>query len=266
MRSLLTSTALFLAAACASTAHSPLETVPTLRRVDVSYRAELAPGAVSELPASTPSEPGAPVGSESLGEIVLHARFLRLDPRVEGGLFGPRSVEGRVLDASALEEVLAKCEREGRLEVLQSPSLRVEDGQRAYIALMGQTAYVKSFELTGKGPVLVADPLIDVATEGIVLHGAPRLGVGAGIIELDLELEARHVEQPIREIAVNVPGVPRHMTMQVPLTFEQHLATRIALAPHEVLVLRGLVDQAGRPLLACVRGQLAPGDEMAAAR
>ena len=265
MRTYVPATLLLLLASCVSgpsRSYAPLEPI---RKVDVSYRAELAPGATRDLQAGDSASGAGVPAAATAPEVTMQASFMRFDPRVESDLFGGRSVDGRVLDANTFRLLCMECERDGTLDVLSSPSLSVETGGRAFVSLLSQTAYIRSFELTANDTSLVADPQIDVASEGLLLHGVPRGGAREDTIELDLDLRSCQLERPIRVVDARVPGLAAQVSMQVPLTFVQHLTTSVVLARGEVLVLRGLVDAEGRSILTCVGGEPAGASKLASA-
>lgn len=249
--------ALLAFTSCAAIARAPYAPLATERAIAVRFHAELAPG-----PARTtePSNSGpsvvdrAPLAEEPAAapEITMRCRFLRLDARAETELLGARRPDGRVLVRAAFDAAVERCRVEGECELITRPTLRVGNGQRGWIAVTSQTAFVRSFGLEAAGDALLGDPEVATTEEGLRLSALPRLANGGGAVELALELHASQLAGPIRDLTARLPGTTTDVVLQVPIAFEQALDASATLAPGEVLVLRGLVDEHGRPILACI--------------
>ncbi|MBK7877872.1 MAG: hypothetical protein IPJ77_19500 [Planctomycetes bacterium] len=226
----------------------------------MTYRAELAPASAAD---RTPAEANAGAAGHAgrvagAPSVRLRARFVRVDPALELELFGSHGVEGRVLERAEFDATCQEGVESGTIVLLSEPTLRVEAGVRASLALRKETAFVRAFEITRNADSLVGDPQISVAEEGLVLDGTPRLVTADGTVELDLALEANYLARPLHQLDALIPGTQSAVVvLQLPLAFAQRLSAKAALAPSEVLVLRGIVDAEGRSILACVEGEVA---------
>lgn len=255
-------------ASCSALARAPYAPLTTVRDVDVTYRAELAPAPVADRTPAPANAGAAAPESRAAGapSIRLRARFVRVDPKLELELFGSRGVDGRVLGRAEFDATCNEGVESGTIALLSEPMLRVEAGVRASLALRKQTAFVRAFEITRSQDSLLGDPQISVAEEGLVLDGTPRLRTEDGAVELDLALEANYLARPLHELDALIPGTRSAVVvLQLPLAFAQRMSAKAALAPDEVLVLRGIVDAEGRSILACVESEVA-APEAAVAR
>lgn len=254
-------------ASCSALSRAPHAPLTAVRGVDVTYRAELAPAPAADRTTALPNAGAAPEGRvASAPSVRLRARFVRIDPALELELFGSRGVEGRVLDRAAFDATCNEGVEAGTIALLSEPTLRVEAGVRASMALRNQTAFVRAFEITRSADSLLGDPQISVAEEGLVLDGTPRVVTADGTVELELALEANYLARPMHQLDALIPGTQSAVVvLQLPLAFAQRMSAKAALAPCEVLVLRGLVDAEGRSILACVEGEVA-APEAAVAR
>lgn len=240
-----------LFASCASQSRATYAPLATIRDVEVTYRAELAP-------ASTQPDPVCPSAEVAANAplVAIRARFMRFEPRLERELFGPGRIDGRVLERTTLDSVCLECVDAGTLVLLSAPSLHVGVGGRGSCAVTQARPFVRAFEFTGSGLSFIGDPQLSLVQEGLVLDSRPRVGAADGSLEFDVELQANYLARPLHQYDVQVPGLSSEVTLQLPLAYEQRLSTQGALAAGEVLVLRGLVDAQGRSIVACLEGEL----------
>jgi hypothetical protein len=105
---------------------------------------------------------------------------------------------------------------------------------------VNQIAYIESFSLEADDNVLIADPNVGVAEDGILVTVEPSPIAADGTIMLSIELVSASLARPIRTIEASVPGSRIAVSLQTPLTMSQKLATVVRLGESEALLLGGL--------------------------
>ncbi len=100
-------------------------------------------------------------------------------------------------------------------ETLVGPmSLTVLAGQTASISIINEIAYVKDFDVEIASAAVIADPIIDILREGVVVTIRPYADPD-GRIEMDGEVMSSAVARPINEFTTNL-GDGSDVTLQIP--------------------------------------------------
>ena len=79
------------------------------------------------------------------------------------------------LDDAEISSILRAVEKSEQSQVVNSQMLSVHDSQRAYVAVINQTAYIQDFDVEVAQFQAVADPVVNVLNEGIVLDVRPTI-------------------------------------------------------------------------------------------
>ena len=255
MKSLCAAALPFLITACASTPPTPLHALDTIRDLPVNYHARLEPrmSAVRTPDEAAPAE--LPTAPSPAAVLEVHCQIARIDRDTLRALV-PGSTSGvfaRVVARDAFEGARETLTRRNTFALLGCPALSVRDGQTASIMVLDQRAYVRGFSITNVGQSLIADPEIDVAQAGYSMKATPKLSADGARVDIDITWAVSTMRAPFAETAASLPGTDTRVTLQIPIVFEQSLVTKGSLAPGEVLLLGGLVDEDGRDCIACVR-------------
>ncbi|MCB9834325.1 MAG: hypothetical protein H6807_17815 [Planctomycetes bacterium] len=111
---------------------------------------------------------------------------------------------------------------EAHAEPLVGPmSLGVLAGQRATVSVINEIAYIKDYELEVATASVVADPMVDVVQEGIVVDILPYADPD-GRVQIDYVVTCSALVRPIREFTTDIGGTSP-VTIQLP---ELRVATR----------------------------------------
>jgi len=119
---------------------------------------------------------------------------------------------------------------EGRL--LSAPVLTVESGLRAEIRLVNQVSYIADFDVEVTQDAFVADPVVSILTDGMILTAvaAPEKG-GTGIV-LAWRIELTDLARPIRTRRVDLSSDPVDpAAIQLPAITARTAAGRVLLTP-----------------------------------
>jgi hypothetical protein len=235
----------------------PLTVGPAL---EVEYESSLAYAgglAAAEEPWSGLSEP-AP-GSDAVDVLV---ELVSLPRAVAERLFAgaPRELGGWRVERAAAETRLAELIEAGVAESLNDSRLSLFSDRSGYISVVNQIAFISAFEVEKSADALIADPVVGVLQDGILVRVRP-MRVSDGTVSLALSLSKTDVEHPIRSSEVRIPGTEHPVTLQLPIACRQELRSDFALRPDECAVLSGLApsDPERRLLAFVTAAPLAPG-------
>jgi type II secretory pathway component GspD/PulD (secretin) len=242
-----------LIAACASTRPAPLPALGSIRELPVNYHAQLE-ARTSDAPSAGPARAEAVQVPPAETVLEVHCQIARIDrdslrelvPDSSTGIFA------RVVARGAFDSARESLAGRSEFVLLSCPTLSVRDGQAASVLVGDQRAYARGFSIQNVGLGLIADPEIDVAQAGYSLKAMSKLSADRAHVDLDITWACATMQTPFAEIVTQLPGTDTRVTLQVPILFEQTLATSGSLAPDEVLLLGGLVDENGRDCIACL--------------
>ncbi|MEM7263309.1 MAG: hypothetical protein AAF488_15075, partial [Planctomycetota bacterium] len=138
------------------------------------------------------------------------------------------------------EEQLAALQRDPRVSTISAPRLAVFDGQRGNVQIMNQRAYVADYDVYTVDEESVADPVIQVLNEGLVIDVRPTLQNGLAKLDIDaatselLEMRPTQVELSSEET----------VEIERPLVDTQKIESELVVTPGEWSFLRfGSSDQ-----------------------
>lgn len=124
-----------------------------------------------------------------------------------------------VITNDELERLLLEHKSTEGTEILAMPKLTVFHGQRATVSLLNEIAYVKDYEVEVASASVIADPIIDVVREGVVINTSPVINPEGTGITLQVEALVSSVQRPMSEFLVPIQGVGSKVTIQLPEVF-----------------------------------------------
>ncbi len=115
---------------------------------------------------------------------------MRLNPIAQAGLQQGLSLQTAILEPFQLNAILTAEREMHRDRIVNAPIVVAGDRQRVHTAVVTQRAYIADFELSSGGTGLaiaeVADPIVEVFQEGVVLDVRPTIHHDRKYITLDL--------------------------------------------------------------------------------
>ncbi len=128
--------------------------------------------------------------------------------RVAALLGDRRPVQGRMavhLPIAEAEALLAKLNEAEGVEQVAAPSIVAMDGQRANVSVLNQVSYIQDFDVakTDAGAV-VADPIIGVVTEGVVIELRARQSADGHSVQLECDSTWSEIARPIPEVTTRI--------------------------------------------------------------
>jgi hypothetical protein len=217
------------ACGCATTAveHVSLQALPEFK---VSYSGQLGTEPVGGLPQFTQPE------SEQSRAYTLTVRILKADAQQAGKLFGKSATTVGAWEMAA-DELDSDALR--KLQTVAAPRLTVYEAQTGAISVINEVAYVRGFDISGTADARVADPVIGVLNEGLVL-GLTAESIDDTHVRLAVDLTLSSLVKPVATQDVKVLGAP--MTVQTPVIYTQRINGEGRASEDRLLVLTGMAE------------------------
>jgi len=202
-------------------------------------------GAVAGSPASpgaigTGSDPGAfyTVGNDDLRARAENLFDLGLGSQDilvgSGGL----SVQYTLLDDTQLELILRAVSKSERVEEVTASRLLVFNTARSNLRVLNQVTYVKDFDVEIAQASAVADPIIDVVSDGVFLDVRPVVSADRRFITMELRPTVAVLQRPIPEAQTSL-GVGSPVTIQLPELEVQRARTTVTMPDRGTILLGG---------------------------
>ncbi len=136
-------------------------------------------------------------------------------------------------------------------EMLGHQQLTLANGQRGTVLIANQIAYVERFDIKANRSASIADPIVGIAQEGLLLDIIG--SVEGETVKLDLELHQSKLRRPVSEVDVELPGALSRATIQQPVTASQTIQIEPTLRADQVLLIAmPIVGKDDRILVALV--------------
>ncbi|MEM1452944.1 MAG: hypothetical protein AAF957_18320 [Planctomycetota bacterium] len=142
-------------------------------------------------------------------------------------------------DDSEVSAILRAVEKSEKSEVVNSQMLSVHDSQRAYVTVINQRAYIQDFDVEVAQFQAVADPVINVLNEGIVLDVRPTILENRKWLRLEIQPTVARVVA-LRDFSTTLGGNTAPVEFQLPELEVQSVNTSAFLPDGGSLLLGGL--------------------------
>lgn len=143
------------------------------------------------------------------------------------------------LDDSEVSAILRAVEKSERSQVVQSQMLSVHDSQRAYVTVINQRAYIQDFDVEVAQFQAVADPTVNVLSEGIVLDVRPTILDNRKWLRLEIQPTVAKIVN-LRSFSTTLGGNTAPVEFQLPELEVQSVNTSAFLPDGGSLLLGGL--------------------------
>lgn len=205
---------------------------------------KLAPEVVDQARAQpqVPSVADAPDGPVELVNIEVRLLGTTQDSSFfEDGEFLPSgSASVKLLDDAEVDIILRAVEKSQGVRQITAPRITVYDRQRAEVSMLEQISYVEDYDIEVAGDAFLGDPIVGVASEGLVLDVRPILSEDRKHVSLELGAMHAEIRKPIPEHVVDCRGVVagQKVRIQVPQTDLRHLRVSSTLPSGGTLLIR----------------------------
>ncbi len=156
-------------------------------------------------------------------------------------------LQASILDPFQISAIIRAEEENGRRKIVHAPTITAANRQRVHVSVITQRAYISDYELSSGGTGLVvaevADPVIEIFQEGIVLDVRPTISSDRKYITLDVRPTlASLVGGTFQQIAVNLGTISNaaiNVNIEVPQITLQEAFTSVTLPDGGTALLGG---------------------------
>jgi general secretion pathway protein D len=159
-------------------------------------------------------------------------RFLGTDGGLTAGI--------TLLDDLQLQAIFTAIEKRSNVEVVNSQMLTVLNNERGHVAIINQTAYVRDFDVEVAQASFIADPIVDVIQDGVVLDVRPVISYDRKYVTMHLEPTVADLQRPIPTFTTSLGGSTLPVTFQLPTLTVTTFATNAKVPDGGSVLLGGL--------------------------
>jgi len=197
-----------------------------------------APGTIG-----TGTEPGLFFDDGGDGDIAGRTEHL-FDSTLGGGEgeldnAGGLAVQYTYLDDTELELILRAVEKRQRSEIITAPRLLVHNNTRANMSVLRHTSYIRDFEVEIAQSAAVANPVVDVVRDGVVLDVRPVVSADRRYITMELRPTVMELQLPIPNFVTTL-GVGQPISIQLPRVTLQRVRTTVTMPDGATVMLGGM--------------------------
>ena len=190
----------------------------------------------------TGTEPGFFYDDGEDGDIMGRTEHL-FDTTLGGGedglvASGGLSLQYVYLDDAQVETILRAVAKQDRSEEIAAPRLLIYNNTRANMQVLRQTSFIRDFEVEIAQAAAVANPVVDVVKDGVVLDVRPVVSADRRFITMELRPTVMELELPIQEFVTTL-GVGQPVVIQLPRTTLQRVRTIITMPDGATVLLGG---------------------------
>ena len=152
---------------------------------------------------------------------------------------GGLSLQYTYLDDTEIEAILRAVSKRERVEQINAPNILVFNSQRANITLTHQISYVKDFDVEIAQAAAVANPVVAMVSDGVVLDVHPVVSADRRFITMELRPTLAQLTLPIPTYTTTL-GVGQAITIQQPKLQIQRVRTTVTIPDGGTLLLGGM--------------------------
>ncbi len=190
----------------------------------------------------TGTEPGFFYDDGGDGDIMarsenLFDRALGGDGTLEGS--GGLALQYAFLGDAELEIVLRAVDKQERSQLITAPRLVIYNNTRASMSVLRHTSYIRDFDVEIAQAAAVANPVVDVVRDGVVLDVRPVVSADRRFITMELRPTVMTLDLPIPTFTTTL-GVGQPVSIQLPSVTLQRVRTTVTMPDGGTLMLGGM--------------------------
>ena len=152
---------------------------------------------------------------------------------------GGMTAQYTFLNDLQLSAILRLVEKSEKIELINDQVISVHNTQRAYVTVVNQRAYVQDFDVEVAQFQAVADPQINVLTEGIVLDVRPTIHHNRKYLTLEIQPTVAQVVA-LTDFSTTLAGQTAAVTFQLPELQVQSVFTTAVVPDGGSILIGGL--------------------------
>jgi type II secretory pathway component GspD/PulD (secretin) len=151
------------------------------------------------------------------------------------------------LDDTEIEAIFRAVRKSERNQTLTAPRLLVSNNERASISVINEVTYVKDFDVEIAQAAVIADPIMDIVRDGVILDVKPVVSADRKFVTLELRPSVSQLDRPIPTFATTL-GTGPPVAIEVPTLQVQRVRTTVTMPDNATLLLGGLKTAEDRKL------------------
>mgnify|MGYP002713132062 CR=1 FL=1 len=152
---------------------------------------------------------------------------------------GGLSLQWTFLDDTQVETVLRAVSKQERALQLSAPRILVHNTARANLMVTTQFSYIRDFNVEIAQAAAVADPVVDIIRDGVVLDVRPVVSADRRFILMELRPTLAKLKLPIPTFTTTL-GVGQQVSIQLPELLLNKVRTTVTLPDGGTLLLGGM--------------------------
>ncbi len=152
---------------------------------------------------------------------------------------GGLALQYAFLDDTELEVILRAVQKTERSEIVVAPRLLVYNNTRAHMQALRHTSYIRDFDVEIAQAAAVANPIVDVVNDGVVLDVRPVVSADRRFITMELRPTVMELQLPIPTFTTTL-GTGQPVSIQLPDVTLQSVRTTVTMPDGGTLLLGGM--------------------------
>jgi len=153
---------------------------------------------------------------------------------------GGMQVQWTYLNDLQLEMILTAVSKSERVELVTAPRILVFNTARSNLAVMNQVAYVQDFDVEIAQAASIADPIINVVEDGVILDVRPVVSADRRFVTLEVRPTVAELKRPIRTFVTSLGASGNSVTIQLPEVEKSMIKTSIPMPDGGTVLLGGM--------------------------
>lgn len=156
------------------------------------------------------------------------------------GTAGGLTMSLAFLDDLQYNMIIRAVNKRQHAEELTAITLSAQNTQRAYATMLNQITYVQDFDVEVALASIIADPIVGVVSDGVVLDVRPTISQNRRYILLELRPTVATLLRPMTEFTSSLAGLTTPVTLQLPELQVASANTTAVVPDGGAIVLGGL--------------------------
>lgn len=156
------------------------------------------------------------------------------------GVAGGLAMQLSFIDDVQYSLIMNAVRKDERAQELTSIMLSTQNTERAYASMLNQITYIQDFDVEVALASFIADPVIGVISDGIVLDVRPTIAQDRKTVSLELRPTIATILRPIAEFTSSLAGLTTPITIQLPELQVASVNTTVVVPDGGTVVIGGL--------------------------
>ncbi len=152
---------------------------------------------------------------------------------------GGTTIQYTYLDDVQIEAILRATRKGKRTNSITAPRILVANNERASMSVITEVSYIKDFDVEIAQAAVIADPIVDLIREGVILDVKPVVSSDRKYVTLELRPTVSTLRRPIPTFQTTLGSGPP-VAIQTPSLNVQRIRTTVTMPDRSTLLIGGL--------------------------